>query len=60
MSTRYVASLTQAPYGRAITQTPALGTLWMYCVVKMDLVLACVSLAAIYAYVRYAGLSLIL
>lgn len=32
----------------------------MYCVVKMDLVLACVSLAAIYAYVRYAGLNLIL
>lgn len=52
--------LTQAPYGETVTQTPALGTVWVYSIVKLDLAWACLSLALTFAYVSYAGLHLLL
>lgn len=52
--------LTQAPYGETVTQTPALGTVWVYSIVKLDLVWACLSLVATFAYVSCAGLHLLL
>lgn len=52
--------LTQAPYGETVTQTPALGTVWVYSIVKLDLAWACLSLVATFAYVSYAGLHLLL
>lgn len=60
LSTKYVALvLTQASYGQTVTQTPALGTVWIYSVVKMDLAWACISLALTVAYVKYMGLKLL-
>ncbi|WFC97070.1 hydroxyisourate hydrolase [Malassezia brasiliensis] len=53
-------TLTQAPFGATVTQTPALGTVWVYSIVKLDLVWACLSLALTFAYVSYAGLHLLL
>lgn len=53
-------TLTQAPYGETVTQTPALGTVWVYSIVKLDLAWACLSLVLTFAYVSYAGLHLLL
>lgn len=52
--------LTQAPFGETVTQTPALGTVWVYSIVKLDLAWACLSLALTFAYVSYAELHLLL
>lgn len=43
-----------------MARAPALGTLWMYAVVRLDLSYALISLLAFGAYVKYAGLKLVL
>lgn len=49
----------QDPYLAVMARTPALGTLWMFTIVRMDLLPACTSLAMVTAYVRWAGLQVL-
>lgn len=45
---------------QVIRKAPALGTLWIWSVVQMDLTTTLASLICVGAYVKYAGLNLIL
>lgn len=46
----------QDPYLAVMKQSPPLGTLWIFSVVRLDLLPACISLGIIAAYVKYTRL----
>ena len=39
-------------------RTPPLGTLWIYCIVRLQLLPACVSLLVVAAFTQFAELDL--
>lgn len=48
----------QSPYMEVVRRTPPLGTLWIYCVVKLDLIPCVTSVSAVGAFVWWNGLPL--
>ncbi|THV08643.1 hypothetical protein K435DRAFT_959180 [Dendrothele bispora CBS 962.96] len=54
--TRMVWLLARGSWKVNMRQIPPLGTLWVYAVVQLHLVLAVLNLAAVFAYVRWKGL----
>ncbi|CAO1629994.1 unnamed protein product [Parajaminaea phylloscopi] len=54
----FIWTFHEAPFLEVIRRTPPLGCLWVYCIVKMDLVPCVVSLAGVGGFIWYQDLPL--
>lgn len=54
-----IHTVNHAGYLVVISRSPALGTLWIWSIVQLDLLPAVISLAGVWAYVRWKGLNII-
>lgn len=49
----------QSPYNVVVQRVAPLGTLWIFCVVRLDLLPACISLAIVAVFVQQSQLKIV-
>ncbi|CAO1617567.1 unnamed protein product [Sympodiomycopsis kandeliae] len=59
LGSAFVWTFHQSPFMEVVRRTPPLGTLWIYCVVKLDLIPCVVSVATVGAFVWWNQLPLL-